>query len=110
MNRTILIFAAAFIVGAALALGVRTVRHQPYGEPASPSPRPLGPPAAAASAPAAAPVNTLCAICGMDVDPEVATAQYQGKTIGFGCDACPPKFAAAPDRYGPYALKNERAP
>ena len=53
------------------------------------------------------PVNTVCAICGMDVDPDLPTAQYQGKTIGFGCRMCPPKFKADPDRYGPYYLKNE---
>lgn len=53
------------------------------------------------------PVNTLCAICGMDVDPKLPTAQYQGKTIGFGCRMCPPKFKADPDRWGPLYLKNE---
>jgi YHS domain-containing protein len=60
------------------------------------------------AAPAAgAPVNTICAICGMPVNPKLPTATYQGKTIGFGCKACPPKFAAEPDRYGPAALKNQ---
>jgi YHS domain-containing protein len=64
----------------------------------------------AAAAPAAdtgKPVNTVCAICGMDVDPKLPTAQYQGKTIGFGCKMCPPKFKADPDRYGPAYLRNE---
>lgn len=61
------------------------------------------------AAPAASnkPVNTVCAICGMDVDPKIPTAQYQGKTIGFGCKLCPPKFKAAPDKYGPSYLRNE---
>lgn len=60
------------------------------------------------AAPAAgAPVNTICAICGMPVNPKLPTATYQGKTIGFGCKACPPKFAAEPERYGPAALKNQ---
>lgn len=65
--------------------------------------------AAAAAAPAAAdqPVNTVCAICGMPVDPKVPFAQYQGKTIGFGCKMCRPKFEADPDRYGPAYLRNE---
>ncbi len=54
-----------------------------------------------------APVNTICAICGMPVNPKLPTATYQGKTIGFGCKACPPKFAAEPERYGPAALKNQ---
>jgi YHS domain-containing protein len=66
-----------------------------------------GAPAAAAPAVAGRPVNSLCAICGMDVDPKLPTAQYQGKTIGFGCKMCPPKFKADPDRYGPYYLRNE---
>lgn len=56
------------------------------------------------------PVNTVCAICGMPVDPKVPTAKYQGKTIGFGCKMCPPKFAKDPDRWGPLYLKNEVAP
>lgn len=60
-----------------------------------------------ASAPSDQPVNTVCAICGMDVDPKLPTAQYQGKTIGFGCRMCPPKFKADPDRWGPLYLKNE---
>lgn len=63
--------------------------------------------AASASAPSDQPVNTVCAICGMDVDPKLPTAQYQGKTIGFGCRMCPPKFRADPDRWGPLYLKNE---
>ncbi len=53
------------------------------------------------------PVNTVCAICGMDVDPKAGTAKYQGKTIGFGCRMCPSKFKSDPDRYGPYYLRNE---
>lgn len=63
---------------------------------------------AVAGAPAAGkPVNSVCAICGMDVDPKLPTAQYQGKTIGFGCKVCPSKFKADPDRYGPSYLRNE---
>ncbi len=55
-------------------------------------------------------INNICAICGMDVDSEVPTAQYHGKTIGFGCKKCPPLFAKDPDRYGPFYLKNEKIP
>ena len=54
-----------------------------------------------------APVNDVCAICGMKVDPKLETLEYQGKTIGFGCKLCAPKFKADPDRYGPAYLKNE---
>jgi YHS domain-containing protein len=53
------------------------------------------------------PVNTVCAICGMKVDPELETLEYQGKTIGFGCKLCAPKFKADPERYGPLYLRNE---
>ena len=56
---------------------------------------------------ATTPVNTRCAICGMPVDPSLPTLEYQGKTIGFGCRMCPPKFKADPDKYGPLYLKNE---
>jgi hypothetical protein len=66
-------------------------------------------PATAAIAAAGKPVNTVCAICGMDVDPKLPTTEYQGQTIGFGCRMCPPKFKAAPDRWGPLYLKNEVA-
>jgi YHS domain-containing protein len=64
----------------------------------------------AASTEAAAsgkPVNTVCAICGMKVDPKLEMLEYQGKTIGFGCKLCAPKFKADPERYGPLYLKNE---
>lgn len=69
----------------------------PHASHATPSP----------SSASAKPVNTVCAICGMDVDPNLPTMEYQGKTIGFGCKMCPPKFKADPDRYGPIYLKNE---
>jgi hypothetical protein len=105
--RHLFIFLACFVVGAMAALAVRTARHQPH---------PMLPPAVATPAPAASalgatatagqgnPVNTTCAICGMPVDPRLPTATYQGKTIGFGCRMCPPKFAAEPERYGPAFL------
>ncbi len=107
MTRHIFIFLGTFILGAIIALAARTASHQPT--PAAP--------VAAASAPAAdphaghssaaKPVNTVCAICGMDVDPKLPTLTYQGKAIGFGCKMCPPKFKAEPDKYGPYYLRNE---
>ena len=43
----------------------------------------------------------------MAVDPKLETLEYQGKTIGFGCKLCAPKFKADPERYGPLYLKNE---
>jgi len=81
--------------------------------PAEPAPsgregRGTMPPAAADTAPTTTgAVNTVCAICGMDVDPKIPTIEYQGKKIGFGCTTCPPKFRADPDKYGPIYLRNE---
>ena len=65
------------------------------------------PTGATVAATADQPVNTVCAICGMDVDPKLPTLEYQGKKIGFGCKMCAPKFKADPDRYGPAYLRNE---
>lgn len=103
--RHIFIFLACFVVGAMAALAVRTARHQPH--PVLPAavaaPAPSSPGATATAGPGN-PVNTTCAICGMPVDPRLPTATYQGKTIGFGCRMCPPKFQADPERYGPAFL------
>ncbi len=114
--RPILLFLACFVAGAIATLAIRTARHQPHPvlppSPALPAPAPSGasaavppaPGAHAATASQAMPVNATCAICGMPVDPKLPTATYQGKTIGFGCRMCPPKFQAEPDRYGPAFL------
>jgi hypothetical protein len=120
MVRNIFIFLATFAVGALIALVTRAAMFQPHagheGHPAKPDYAPMvtnalapaQPAAQPAAAPAAdKPVNTVCAICGMDVDPKVPTLEYQGKKIGFGCKMCPPKFKADPDKYGPYYLRNE---
>ncbi len=111
MTRHLVIFAACFLLGAAVTAAVRTARHQPYqADPvpaALPAPAESPAPVPSVGAPATAtPVNTICAICAMPVDPKVPTALYQGKVIGFGCKAGPPKFAATPDLYGPAALQN----
>lgn len=79
-----------------------TAAHHDHAAPASPAA-----PESAPQTEASVPVNIVCAICGMEVDPKIPTAVYQGKTIGFGCRMCPPKFKADPDRYGPYYLRNE---
>jgi hypothetical protein len=121
MMRHVFIFIIAAVVGALLALLMRSAWHQPYAEPPQPtapaephdhqSPAaPLAPHAGHAAGAAQTPVNTICAICGMDVDPELPTAAFQGKVIGFACLKCPPKFAADPQRYGPAYLRNEKAP
>ncbi len=89
----------------------------PAVPPANPSAKPApadhdshgAAPTGTTSAANTKPVNTVCAICGMEVDPAIPTAEYQGRTIGFGCRMCPPKFKAEPDRWGPLYLKNEVA-
>lgn len=120
MKKSILLFVIAFIVGSAIALIVRTARYEPK---AAPEPAAAVLPAAEdhsshqhadhpqAAAPAQGPtINSVCPICGMDVDPSLPTAVFEGKTVGFGCKACPPKFTVNPAKYGPYALKNEVIP
>jgi hypothetical protein len=120
--KSAILFLATFLLGAALALGARTVLHKPYAvapgntapPPGTSAPaaqaHPVAPAVATTTAADAKPVNTVCAICGMEVDPEIKPAVYQGKLVGFGCAACPPRFAKEPDRYGPSALRNEVAP
>jgi YHS domain-containing protein len=107
--RHVFLFLACFVAGAVAALAIRTARHQPH--PVLPPPAATAalvtaptPGAANATAGPGTPVNTTCAICGMPVDPNLPTATYQGKTIGFGCRMCPPKFQADPERYGPAFL------
>ena len=117
MIRHVLIFLGTFVLGAAAVLVMRTASHDRYSSPkteappaAAPAPAapPHGSPEHAAAPADAKPVNTICAICGMAVDPKLPTAVYQGQAIGFGCRMCPPKFKADPDKYGPAYLKNER--
>lgn len=113
MTRHLFTFLGTFLVGALIALAARTARHQPYSDhPASAHAEAPGrhdPTSVAPASPASGtpPVNTVCAICGMKVDPSLPTVTYQGKTIGFGCRMCPPKFRADPDKYGPAYLRNE---
>jgi YHS domain-containing protein len=57
-----------------------------------------GPTTAPTSQPANKPVNKLCPVGKEDIDPKV-TYVYKGKTIGFCCEDCIPKFKADPDKY-----------
>jgi len=126
MIRHLFIFVITAGIGALLALVVRSALHQPYAAPAMSAPteqhkHPPGTPATAPVKPAsdphaghaststAKPVNDICALCGMDVDPKL-TAIYRDQLIAFGCAKCPAKFAKDPERYGPYFLRNEEAP
>lgn len=116
MIRLVLIFIAMFACGAVIAVVVRTSHHQPYAMTAS-SPAPVtsaGATGPSANAPVSAAmdvsssdtVNSICAICGMPVNPKLGTALYHEKRVGFGCKTCPAQFAADPEKYGPSALKN----
>ncbi len=114
MNKNVLIFAGAFLVGSLAALVLRTATHEPYTPPVT-TPTDAGSNTEeethehGQAVPTAdtQPVNSVCAICGMDVDPDLETMTYKGKVIGFGCKNCLPKFAAEPDVYGPAALGNK---
>jgi hypothetical protein len=103
-----LTFGVAFALGCLMALVVRSSRYKPYPEVATPHPA-LATSAAGEAVPekTMTTVNRICPICGMDVDPSLPPAEYKGHKVGFGCAACPPRFAKDPDMYGPSALKNE---
>jgi len=78
------------------------VNHESTGaSPSSPAATKMNGNAAPATA------NSICAICGMAVDPKIPAIEFQGKMIGFGCRMCPPKFKADPEKYGPLYLRNE---
>ena len=108
MIRHAFIFLGMFVLGAAVTLALRTARHDPHAGHA-PAPATPAPAQTLSAAGDAKPVNTVCAICGMPVDPRLPTAVYKGQVIGFGCRMCPPKFQADPDKYGPAYLRNERS-
>jgi hypothetical protein len=126
VTRHLFIFLGTFLVGALLTLGARTAAYRPgsstpitasgHGEhlplaPLTPKPEhnnhsPVTTPEPAKPS-AGETVNSVCAICGMSVDPSLPTLEYQGKKIGFGCKMCAPKFKGDPDKYGPLYLRNE---
>jgi hypothetical protein len=154
MSRSLLIFVACFLVGAAGALVARAALHHPYAdapEAAAPAPaappqdgehrhptappadgehhHPTAPPADGEHhhptappaddehhpAPTAAPGptairNTVCPVCGFEVDRKLPTSRYHDQVIGFACETnhCKAKFDADPERYGPAALANRK--
>lgn len=107
--KSLVLFLVTFLVGAALAFGVRAALHDPHALPSEASAKEGASHAGHSTSLNAQPatINTLCPICGMEVDPSLPVATYEGKSVGFGCAACPPKFAKDPARYGPSALRNE---
>jgi len=96
------------------AVGQPASTTAPGGERRLAEPAPGAPQATStsvAAAPATAPVNKICSVCGMDVDTRLgAVLSFQGSGIGVGCPPCIAKFKADPERYGPAALKNQKAP
>ena len=115
--RDMLLIVAGVFVGALITLIVRSALYKPYDHKAAPSALETATHAVhdehvthTSHNEAQKPVNTICAICGMDVDSSIPFSTYEGKVIGFGCLKCPPKFAKEPDKYGPYFLRNEVAP
>lgn len=114
MKKLLILFIATFSVGAIGALAFRAATFDPHasGTATASSVAEVPSPDAAPTSEGAPttpnkPVNTVCAICGMNVDPSLPTATYKGKTIGFGCRMCPSTFRSDPDHYGPYYLRNE---
>lgn len=84
---------------------------KPDAPPPRPSPPKAGAPATphadhATASPTGSTINTVCPICGMEVDPSIQPAEHDGTLVGFGCRACPPKFAREPERYLPAARNN----
>lgn len=123
MIRNLIIFVVCFVIGAATVLVYRITTYHQHGKiapvptvAATPMTMPLPPPAATAASSASAPVpaaatgqpvNTICPVCGMKVNPQLPTATWKGRIIGFGCAGCLPRFQAEPDRFGEAALKNQ---
>ena len=58
-----------------------------------------GPTTGPTTAPSTQPVNKFCAVMHEDeIDPAV-TYVYKGKTYGFCCKDCIPKFKSNPEKY-----------
>lgn len=68
-------------------------------------------PAPSGAASASKPINTICPVCGFEVDAGLPVSLYRGHVVGFGCltNRCKVKFDADPERYGPAALANKKA-
>lgn len=67
-------------------------------------------PAATSDGAPATAVNAICPVCGMEVDGELAAVPTPHGAVGIGCAPCAAKIARDPDRYGPAARENRKAP
>ena len=125
MSRQLFMLVIAVGAGALLTLAVRSAWHRPYDAvihegfaPTVPQPVSVGlekkptvePHTEYPATSLVKPVNTVCSLCGMDVDPEIPHAIFNGQTISFACLKCPPKFKQNPGLFGPYYLRNEKVP
>lgn len=108
MIRRLFIFVSAALLGAVLVLVLRSAWHRPYESAPMSTPPTADPHTGHAAAPAAKPVNTICAICGMNVDLDLPMATYRNQAIAFACMKCPGKFAKNPEKYRPSYLRNEK--
>ena len=89
MKRNLL---AAVVLCALVGLGVIAADRIAEKAPATPATQPASQPAAA--------INKFCAVDRDNpVDPTVPTVVYEGKTIGFCCEDCIPKFKKDPKKY-----------
>lgn len=43
--------------------------------------------------------NEVCPISGEPINPNSKTVEYEGKSYGFCCNSCEPKFKADPAKY-----------
>lgn len=103
--KVVLIFIGCFAVSAGAVLVVRARSHEAY-EPSRAARTPSNASPDPAAGVAIDVVNTVCPICGMSVDSAIPAVEYQGRRIGLGCRACPPRFAENPGLYGEAALQN----
>ncbi len=103
--------------------------HDGHGAPpADTAPRPATPAQSPAAPPSAAPAphlgsvpapvggpdapiaNSICPVCGMDVDPDLAPVATAHGVIGIACPPCIPKIKRDPKRYADAARENRKAP
>jgi YHS domain-containing protein len=111
MKKQLGVFVVFFALGVVIAVIIRAATYHPSSQtPVMPSMSPAEHVAHTLAAPVAATqasVNSTCPICGMPVNPAIPFVDYKGVKVGFGCTACPPKFAGNPAKYGEAALKNQ---
>lgn len=107
MKKHLGVFIIFFGLGAVIAAIIRAATYHPPSQTSHMSPAEHAAHTMAPVTATMASVNSTCPICAMPVNPAIPFADYKGVKIGFGCTACPPKFAVNPTKYGEAALKNQ---